>query len=144
LASGDTKTRTPEHFTVAANLRQAGDRMDQAIAAFARATRMRLIDVVKAPNIDPGQSAQEEVHVQKAIDSLMEAVDLISSAYTTSTRMKKNTESKELIDCTTQLNVSFKTLLNDLQRPQHRRIIAQLKQARRLIPNRLVKQLTKG
>lgn len=118
--------------------------MDQAISAFARATRMRLVDVVKAPNVDPGQSGQEEVHVQKAIDSLMEAVDLVSSAYTTATHMEKNTESKELIDCTAQLNVSFKTLLNDLQRPQHRRIVAQLKQARRMIPNRLVKQLTKG
>ena len=118
--------------------------MDQAIAAFGRTTRMRLVDVVKAANVDPGQSGQEDVHVKKAIDSLRDAVDLISSAYTTSTRMEKTTESKELIDCTTQLNVSFKTLLNDLQRPQHRRIVAQLKQARRMIPNRLVKQLTKG
>jgi hypothetical protein len=145
LAESTAPEYTTEQATVARYLHQASDRMDQVIEALGRASRMRLVDVFKAANVDPAVTGDEEAHVKTALSALMEAVERLSDAYVAASRLDDSDTSKKLTDCARKLNVNFRTLLTDLHRsPDHRRIVAQLRQARRMIPNKTVTQLIKG
>jgi hypothetical protein len=145
LVESTAPEHTTEQATVARYLRQASDRMDQAMEALGRASRMRFVDVLKAANVDPAVAGDEEAHVKTALNALMEAVERISDAYRATSQLDGSDTSKKLTDCARKLNVNFKILLTDLHRsPNHRRIVAQLREARRMIPNKTVTQLIKG
>ena len=145
MTATQSPERTPEQTVVAARLHQAGDRMKQAISALEQAARMSMGDIVKGANTDPAYSGDEEVHVRTGLNALMDAVECASDAYNGTVKMGNDRESQELRNSAQKLNESFRVLLTDLHRqPEHRLIVAQLKQARNLIPKKMVKQLTKG
>lgn len=129
---------------VAIELSRADEEMQAAIDSFRRARRMRLFEVFRPANTDPEHHGTEEVHVSYGITALLRAerhvsdaaqlVDGLPAADPTRLQLGGNVE---------RLDDRFRHILSDLQaRPNPRRIVSQLKRARKFIPGGLVRQLS--
>ena len=128
---------------VASALIQADRDIQAAIAAFGEARRMRWTEMFRSSSPDVQTAGTEESHIDRGIHAVLRAERTIDNARRSAMEIAANEPERETLrgSCN-QLDHTFREMLADLkQRPSPRRLVSQLKRARRHIPSGVIKRI---
>lgn len=128
---------------VANALMEADREMETAIAAFGEARRMRWTELFRSTKGDLQEAGAEDRHINRGIHAVLRAERTISNARRSALEIAANEPDRETLHSScNQLDHTFREMLADLkQRPSPRRLVSQLKRARRHIPSGVIKRI---
>ena len=124
---------------VARSLELADQELQAAIDSFSRARRMRFLDLFRAAKVDQGA---EEVHVRHGLDAILSAERHVTSAAEAVEILPNGKPGTDQLGRSVRsLDGQFRIMLQELRTsPDPRRLVNQLKQARKVIPHDVVRR----